>query len=164
MALKGLRRVDSSLVDFFCNDVAVKGDWLIFGTGNPVSVVLANSPSGIEMDGRFAYVHKPLNSLEGSGGNTAGALFTDVVNIDVTKYIPNLQKDEVQKGSKVTVVRKGFFVTDKVLGSPKMGDKAYRDGSNVSPVLNANCDQTAVGQFLGQKDDGGFVKVEINLP
>ena len=74
----------------------------------------------------------------------------------------NFAKDEVQKGSKVLILRRGTVVTNKIETgiSPAGGDIAYykSDGE-----LTTDVDSTPVGQFLSSKDADGYAKVEINV-
>jgi hypothetical protein len=96
-----------------------------------------------------------------------GILLNDVVNKDLTRTHLNLNKNEVQKGSKVTLLRKGYVLTSNVTGSPAAGDPAYachvtagnlrKDSPGSSGVLQ-------VGVFLSSKDEDGYAKVEVNLP
>ena len=44
-----------------------------------------------------------------------GILLNDVVNKDLTRTHLNQHKDEVQKGGKVTILRKGYVVTNVVM-------------------------------------------------
>ena len=92
-----------------------------------------------------------------------GILLNDVVNKDLTRTHLNQHKDEVQKGGKVTILRKGYVVTNSITGTPSAGDAAYRDtvtAGNVSTVASG----TQIGRFLSSKDEDGYAKVEVNLP
>jgi hypothetical protein len=96
-----------------------------------------------------------------------GVLLNDVVNKDLTRTHLNQHKNEVQKGGKVTVLRKGYVVTNNITGDPAAGDPAYachvtagnlrKDSPGSSGVLE-------VGRFLSSKDEDGYAKVEVNLP
>ena len=91
-----------------------------------------------------------------------GILMNDVVNKDLTRTHLNQHKDEVQKGGKVTILRKGYVVTNAVTGTPTAGGAAY-----ASPATAGNVDTSGtyqIGRFLGTKDEDGYVKVEVNLP
>ncbi len=92
-----------------------------------------------------------------------GILLNDVVNKDLTRTHLNQHKDEVQKGGKVTILRKGYVVTDAVTGTPTVGAKAYRctvTAGNVSTVASGS----QIGSFVSTKDEDGYAKVEVNLP
>ncbi len=96
-----------------------------------------------------------------------GVLLNDVVNKDLTRTHLNQHKDEVQLGGKVTVLRKGWVVTNSISGSPSAGDIAYVGDNGV--FINTAADAAssgalAVGRFLSSKDEDDYVKVEVNLP
>jgi hypothetical protein len=98
-----------------------------------------------------------------------GILLNDVVNKDLTRTHLNQHKDEVQKGGKVTVLRKGYVVTNKITGTPVAGSVAYADRATagniaVDAITSAASGNLAVGRFLSTKDEDGYVKVEVNLP
>ena len=61
-----------------------------------------------------------------TAGVPVGILLNDVVNKDLTRTHLNQHKDEVQKGGKVTVLRKGYVVTNAITGQdPVAGSGAY---------------------------------------
>ena len=102
-----------------------------------------------------------------------GILLNDVVNKDLTRTHLNQHKDEVQKGGKVTVLRKGYVVTNSIESglSPDIavGDVAYlsdaTSGAEVGYLSNAaGSNGKVVGRFLSAKDADGYAKVEVNLP
>jgi len=91
-----------------------------------------------------------------------GILLNDVVNKDLTRTHLNQHKDEVQKGGKVTILRKGYVVTNAITGTPTAGGAAYS-----SPAVAGNVDTSGtyqIGRFLSTKDEDGYAKVEVNLP
>ena len=53
-----------------------------------------------------------------SGAYPLGVLLNDMVNLDLTRQHLNQHKDEVQKGGKITILRKGYVVTDAISGTP----------------------------------------------
>jgi len=86
-----------------------------------------------------------------------------VVNLDLTKQHINFAKDEVQKGNKVLLLRRGWVVTNMISGTPVFGEQAYMgtDGNLVtSSQFSAG---TVVGRFLSTKDADGYCKVDINI-
>ena len=96
-----------------------------------------------------------------------GILLNDVVNKDLTRTHLNQHKDEVQKGGKVTVLRKGYVVTNTIFGTPSAGDAAYaaahaEGGSAAGDIATSGTYQ--IGRFLSTKDEDGYAKVEVNLP
>ena len=103
-----------------------------------------------------------------------GILLNDVVNLDLTRQHINWHKDEVQKGGKVSILKKGTIVTDMVkttgagYGTPAAGSIAYvasGDAGYISSVAsNTNKANLAIGRFLSTADEDGYYKVEVNLP
>ena len=149
MALKSDRYELQTDISFFYND----------GTATRGCVVVHDSTagSGAAMDQGVNLVKKATS------GNPVGVLLNDVVNKDLTRTHLNQYKDEVQKGGKVTVLRKGYVVTNAIDGSPVAGSGAYVSGSvagNISMVVSG----TKIGAFLSSKDEDGYCKVEVNLP
>jgi hypothetical protein len=96
-----------------------------------------------------------------------GVLLNDVVNKDLTRTHLNQFKDEVQKGGKVTVLRKGYVVTNNITGTPAAGNVAYAchvNAGNLRGDSPGSSGVLAVGRFLTSKDADGYAKVEVNLP
>jgi len=97
-----------------------------------------------------------------------GVLLNDVVNLDLTRQHINWHKDEVQKGGKVAVLKKGYVVTNMITGTPTAGALAYLDDATAGNLtIKANVDSTEyihVGRWMSTKDEDGYAKVEINLP
>lgn len=158
MALKGDRYEFYTDISFFMNEVATRGG----------VVVISTVGSGAAMDQSAALVTYAANP---SGKVPVGMLLTDMVNYDLTRQHINFHKNEVQIGSKVTLGKKGFWVTNNIVGTPAAGDGAFLGLSgNVIPVtpanipFNNNVNQPRVGTFLSTKDEDGYAKVEINLP
>ena len=100
-----------------------------------------------------------------------GILLNDVVNKDLTRTKLNQYKDEVQKGGKVTVMTRGWVVTNMCDGTPSPGDVAYASdaGGTAGYLSKTAADATgsgnlAIGRFMSAKDADGYVKVFVNLP
>jgi hypothetical protein len=97
-----------------------------------------------------------------------GILLNDVVNKDLTRTHLNQYKDEVQQGGKVTVLTRGWVVTNRVTGSPSAGDLAYASetaGEISSVAANATASgNLAIGRFMSAPDADGYAKVYVNLP
>ncbi len=104
MALKGDRSIGPAAhtIDFFYNSTAEKGEVLIYSTAG----------SGSALDDANAVVTRP--SADASGQRAAGVVLNDVVNIDLTRQHINFQKDEMQRGGKVTLLQRGTIVTDMI--------------------------------------------------
>ena len=148
MALKSDRYELQTDISFFYNaGTATRGGVVVYDTAG----------SGAAMD-------QGVNLVKyATTGVPVGILLNDVVNKDLTRTHLNQHKNEVQKGGKVTVLRKGYVVTNNVTGTPTAGATAYRctvTAGNVSTVASGN----AIGAFVSTKDEDGYAKVEVNLP
>lgn len=99
----------------------------------------------------------------------AGILLNDVVDKDLTRTHLNFYKNEVQKGGKVTMLKRGWVVTSNVDGSPSPGDLAYASAAVAGNIANSasNAEASgnlAIGRFMSAKDADGYAKVYVNLP
>lgn len=159
MALKSDRSVLDTDISFFMNEAATRGGIASVSTGG----------SGAAMDQGEALV---TYAALPSGKVPVGLLLNDMVNIDLTRQHLNQHKDEVQKGGKVTLLRKGYVVTNSLEGtSPSAGDPAYvAHSGNLAASDLSNDDGDAdgstrlVGRFLSGVDQDGYAKVYIDLP
>lgn len=134
------------------SDVASKGVGLCFGTAGSGAVI--------------GDTHGVVNlKADPSGFKFAGILLSDFVDNDETRHHGNWHKEEQEIGDVANILRKGWVYTDKVTGSPTVGDKAYltANGSFTPTSLGAVATPYA-GEFGGKKDEDGFVKININLP
>lgn len=149
MALKADRNELDTDISFFMNEVATRG----------VLVSVSTAGSGAAMDNSVALATVKANP---SGAYPLGFLLNDMVNLDLTRQHLNQYKDEVQKGGKVTILRKGYVTTDQVDGTPAGGAEAYLAASGkVSSTQAAGA--LKIGQFLSSKDADGYAKVSVNL-
>ena len=159
MALKSDRYEFQTDVSFFMNEVAERGGIVTLATGS--------TPSGAAMDSSLNVVTYVANP---SGKVAMGVLLNDMVNIDLTRQHINWHRDEVQKGGKVTVLRKGYVLTNRIStsGTPAAGDAAYVAESGListsGKALSLDSGAVRIGRFLSAKDTDGYAKVEINLP
>ena len=152
MALKPDRKYTSGTdISYFMNETASRGIVVVFD--------VATTGSGAAMDDAGATVSIPT----GTGGDPAGILLNDVVNLDLTRQHINWHKDEVQLGGKVTVLRNGYVVTDQIATGiePVAGNKAYHQASG--QITTADGSLQPIGRFLSSKDADGYAKVEVNL-
>lgn len=170
MALKPDRIHIDSKIDFFMNETATRGG----------IVCVSTVGSGSAMD-QSAQLCTYVPDARMSGVRPLGVLMNDMVNLDLTRQHINFQKDEIQKGGKVTIWSKGTVVTDKVYpgATPTAGQPAYvahsgyiansdlcnntDNGPEGSGVIGARS-RRWVGQFLSTKDEDGYAKVSVNLP
>ena len=159
MALKSDRSVLDTDISFFMNEAATRGGVASLSTGG----------SGAAMDQGEALV---TYAALPSGKVPVGLLLNDMVDIDLTRQHINYHKDEVQKGGKVTLLRKGYVVTNALEGTdPSAGDAAYVAHSGNLATSDLSNDDTdadgstrVVGRFLSGKDQDGYAKVYIDLP
>jgi len=159
MALKSDRSTLQTDISFFMNEAATRGG----------VVALSTAGSGASMDNGAALV---TYSADASGQVPVGILINDMVNIDLTRQHLNQHKDEVQKGGKVTLLQKGWVVTDLLEGTaPNGGDVAYLAHSGYLASSNivvdtddADGSTRVVGRFLSDIDEDGYAKVYIDLP
>ena len=100
-----------------------------------------------------------------------GILLNDVVDKDLSRTHINWYKDEIQKGGKVTVMTRGWVVTNMVDGTPVPGSLAYasngagKEGMIATQAADATASgNLAIGRFMSAKDADGYAKVFVNLP
>jgi hypothetical protein len=159
MALKTDRSTLQTDISFFMNEAATRGGVVALSTGG----------SGAAMDQGAALV---TYAATPSGKVAVGLLVNDMVSIDLTRQHLNQHKDEVQKGGKVTLLQKGYVVTNNLEGtSPAAGNLAYLAHSgnlSTSYIIADSSDHTGsakvVGRFLSGVDQDGYAKVYIDLP
>mgnify|MGYP001208189591 FL=1 len=154
MALKSDRNELQTDISFFMNETATRGG----------VVSMSTAGSGAAMDQGAALA---TYSATASGKVPLGILLNDMVNLDLTRQHINQHKDEVQKGGKVTILRKGYVVTNNIEGtSPTAGAQAFPAHSGNLSITDIVGDGTvsAIGRFLSTEDEDGYAKVEINLP
>jgi hypothetical protein len=153
MALKGDRIVVHAVVDYFMNQPAERGG----------VAVISTIASGVAMDNALQTVHYSTTS---SAVKAVGVLLNDVVDIDLSRWHLNEHKDEVPKGSKVTLVKIGQITTDYLVSGitiTSTSNTAYvgAEGrfTNVPPGGGAT-----VGTFDTAKDSEGFARISVNIP
>jgi len=159
MALKTDRSTLQTDISFFMNEAATRGGVACLSTGG----------SGAAMDHGEALV---TYAALPSGKVPVGLLINDMVDVDLLRQHVNQHKDEVQKGNKVTLLQKGYVVTNNLEGtSPSAGDPAYVAHSgnlSVTDLSNDDSDDDGstrlVGRFLSGVDQDGYAKVFIDLP
>jgi len=103
-----------------------------------------------------------------SGYAPLGILLNDVVNLNLTRQKVNPHKDEVQIGSKVTLLKQGWVVTNYVhpQASPSAGDRVYvhQSGYLTNAVVAQVTHPYSIGTFESGADADGYYKVWVNLP
>ena len=156
MALKADRNELDVDISFFYNEgTATRGGIVVIDTVG----------SGAAMDQAGA---KVKYATVNAASKPVGILLNDVVNIDLTRQHINWHKDEVQKGGKVAILKKGYVVTNMITGTPTAGALAYLDDATAGNLtIKSQVDSTEyihVGRWMSTKDEDGYAKVEINLP
>lgn len=152
MALKPYRKVLDSLPNFYFNEVSEPGI---------VTVFSGNGGSGAFTDQAGGKVVVPNGAGGPSGTKPAGILMEESVDVDITRYELNQHRLQDVIGAKYWLLTKGVIVTDKVTGTPTAGQDAYYTTGGIFTTTTTN--STKVGRFLGQKDNDGFIMVDINI-
>jgi len=102
-----------------------------------------------------------------SGAVPVGMLLEDIINetnmgFDEPRLRPRDGQDVSFPGRKVTLVREGWLVTNRVMNTPAAGDTAYLAASGyMSPVQATGA--PAVGRFETSKDANGFARVSLKI-
>lgn len=157
MALRNDRYEAITDISFFMDQVAERGG----------VVCMKTSGSGAAMDQAAAEVEYKAAP---SGFMPVGILLNDMVNDDLTQTHGNFHKNEMQKGSKVTILLEGFVVTNMIYPglTPLKGQKAYVGYSgylsNVAPSDSSGMSTSPVGRFFSTKDADGYAKVYVKSP
>ena len=162
MALKGDRYEFETTIDFFLNEVAERGGVCSLSTAG----------SGAALDQSAALVSYSPNQ---SGAAPIGILLNDMVNIDQTRQHINFHKNEMQKGGKVTLLKKGWVVTNMIEPSRKktitagqtcfVGVSGYLSNTQAAtPGQHEQSNGAPIGQFDSIEDEDGYCKVSVNIP
>lgn len=96
-------------------------------------------------------------------GVAKGVLLQDVnAALSATRDFLNFESGEIRPGDKCTLVKKGFVVTDLILGTPIVGGVAYLGASgNISTT--SGLATPVVGRFETTVDANGFARVSIDI-
>lgn len=154
MTLKADRQVDSVELGFFINEIADGGEVLSVST----------TGSGVALDPSTNVATKAASS---SGAVPIGLLLQEVVNLDLTRTPVNWHKDQANTGDKVTLMRKGWGVTNKLTGTITVGEAVLSSsGTLASKAVDGTHNEAqnpTVGRFVSAKDEAGYAKVYIDL-
>ena len=157
MALKPDRVEHLTDLSFFMNETGDRGVIVTFDVSN-------GGASGAAMDNSKALVRTPTGTVGADFQKPAGLLLNDVVNLDLTRQHINYHKDEVQKGSKVLLLKRGTVVTNCVSGTPtaaNIGASLYFNEDGYLTVSSTS--STVVGRLLSIKDADGYAKLDIDV-
>ena len=161
MALKADRHVETTDITFFYNAGTATRGGVVLHDGNQLA-----SGAALDQGGNLCeYAAAATDDIP------VGILLNDVVNKDLTRTHLNEHKDEVQKGGKVTVMTKGWVVTNSIETSatPTPGALAYASNSEAGAIGVSASDATAsgnlaIGRWGSRKDADGYAKLYVNLP
>jgi hypothetical protein len=126
-------------------------------------VVVSTAGSGVAMDQAAQTV---TYAADPSGKRPVGVLMSEMVNLDLTRQRINENKEEIQKGGKVTVWNKCQVTTNRIRPEITVaaGDVAYVGPSGLLTNSNAHPDYgVEVGRFDSTEDENGYAKVTVNL-
>lgn len=159
MGLKPHRTTIDTTQDWFMNEAATRGGIASVST----------TGSGVSEDQAEQLVTYRANP---SGVKPVGLLLNDMVDIDLTRQRKSYEKDEVVKGEKVTLLRKGTVVTNMIYPSQTptggaiayVGHSGYIASTDVASDSEFAAANREVGRFESSKDEDGYCKVTINLP
>jgi len=153
MALKGDRYEAITDITFFMDQVAERGG----------VVCMKTAGSGAALDQSEAEVEYAANP---SGRYAVGVLLNDMVDIDLTRQKRNVYKNEMQKGSKVTILREGWVLTNMIASGVTVvgtGDKAYVTASGeLTNADDGGC--LEVGRWESSVDADGYARLYVKLP
>lgn len=140
-------------ISFYMNSVAERGGVVSFVTVG----------SGAAMDqGQALVIYRSTSS----GATPVGVLMNDMVDVDLTRYHLNPQKDEVLKGGKVNLRTWGWVTTNMIKSgdSPTAGSKAYLAPDGRITITNTGAtDSPLIGKFDSSKDQNGYAKVSFSF-
>ena len=157
MALKADRHELDVDISFFYNEgTATRGGVVVLDT--------VGSGAALDQAGAKVKYAVATNALF-----PVGILLNDVVNLDLTRQHINWHKDEVQKGGKVSILKKGWVVTNMITGTPAAGGLAFADDATAGNIAvdawsAASSGNLCIGRFLSTLDEDSYCKVEVNLP
>jgi hypothetical protein len=165
MALKADRHEETTDISYFYNaGIATRG-----GVVCLADLGLASGAALDQGENLVEYAAATATSVP------VGILLNDVVDKDLTRTHVNHHKDEVQKGGKVTLMTRGWVVTNNIVGTPVAGEMAYvvaGEGalsSTAGSICNgttflAKSGELAIGRFMSRADADGYAKVWVSLP
>ena len=161
MALKADRYEESTDISYFYNAAeATRGG------------VVCLADNGLASGAALDQGENLVSYLEAAATNIPiGILLNDVVDKDLTRQHINQHKDEVQLGGKVTVLTRGWVMTDKITGTAIAGSGAYADSTtagNISSHMPLGTAQASgnlcIGRWGSRMDDDLYAKLYVNLP
>jgi len=116
--------------------------------------------SGVALDDTTNVVQYAASA---SGAVPKGVLLQDInPPLSATRDYKNFHNMEVRPGDKVTLLRKGWLVTDMISGTPVVGGNAY---VGVSGLISATSGTSSarIGRWETTLDADGFAKVYVDI-
>ena len=100
-----------------------------------------------------------------SGVIAKGILLQTVTAVmSATRDFVNYENQEIRPGDKCTLVKKGFVVTDMIVGTtPTVGATARLAASGYISTDNAGSASPAIGRFETTLDANGFARISIDI-
>lgn len=101
-----------------------------------------------------------------SSGAVAKGILVQTVTaaMSATRDFKNFENGEIRPSDKCTLIKKGFVVTDMIVGStPTVGAVAYLAASGKISMANAGSASPVVGRFDTTVDGNGFARVSIDI-
>ncbi len=103
-----------------------------------------------------------------ASGSIPKGVLLQAVNpvLSANRDFVNFENQEIRPGDKCTLVKRGFVVTDLILGTPTAGGIAYLGASgNISTTSGAFGGATTpvIGRFETTVDSDGFARVSIDI-
>lgn len=136
------------------------GDMLVKGTGGSGALLGGNNSRPT--------VTRAANP---SGTNPIGlCLATSILasTFDETLYHRNFHQYVQKVGEPIELMKKGYVVTNRYVGSPTANSPAYLSSSGCyTPTIHATGGLVAtplVGEFESAPDEDGYVSIRIELP
>ena len=157
MALKADRYEESTDISFFYNEGTASRGGVVLHDG----LALASGAALDQGENLVKYATPAATDVP------VGILLNDVVNKDLTRPHLIQHKDEVQKGGKVTVLTRGWVVTNMITGTPTPGAIAYASTTGTIGIvagIGAASGNLAVGRWMSRADADGYAKLYVNLP
>ena len=158
MALKPDREYNETtdITNFWTTVAAEKGGCasvVTQGSGAAIGQNIVDEPNVV------GYVANP------SGAIAKGILLQTVnTAMSATRDFLNYESGEIRPGTKCTLVKRGFVVTDMIVGTtPTAGAVAYLAASGKISMANYGSGSPAIGRFETTVDSNGFARVSIDI-
>lgn len=117
--------------------------------------------SGVALDDENNFA---AYAADGSGAVALGILKQDVnPPMTATRDFPDLQSGEKRPGDKVTLVRKGWMVTDMVSGAVTAGATLYLGDSGYMTATQVSAGHPVVGRIETTRDSDNFLTVFMDI-